>query len=169
MLAQQAHAAELARIDIDRIEKIGSLSDTGKVAMAAGQNAAVLAQVLKTQLQAGMSAEQIHALAALAAAENSIAPLDAMRMAQDSVAQERNYLEGQAERERRQQLDLINLQNAAHAHGLSAQAQLGVAVAQALQPGAATAAPARCKNGHAQRAGHPEDKFCAACGVALQP
>ncbi|MEG1052519.1 MAG: hypothetical protein RSF79_10805 [Janthinobacterium sp.] len=168
LLAQQAHAAELARIDIDRIEKIGSLSDTGKVAMAAGQNAAVLAQVLKTQLQAGMSAEQIHALAALAAAENSVAPLDAMRMAQDSVAQERSYLEGQAERERRQQLDLINLQNAAHAHGLSAQAQLGVAVAQALQPVAA-AAPARCKNGHALRAGHPEDKFCAACGVALQP
>ena len=169
LLAQQAHAAELARIDIDRIEKIGSLSDTGKLAMAAGQNASALAQVLKTQLQAGMSAEQIHALAALAAAENSIAPLDAMRMAQDSVAQERSYLEGQAERERRQQLDLINLQNAAHAHGLSAQAQLGVAVAQALQPGAASAAPVRCKNGHAQRAGHPEDKFCAACGVVLQP
>ena len=169
LLAQQAHAAELARIDIDRIEKIGSLSDTGKLAMAAGQNASALAQVLKTQLQAGMSAEQIHALAALAAAENSIAPLDAMRMAQDSVAQERSYLEGQAERERRQQLDLINLQNAAHAHGLSAQAQLGMAVAQALQPGAVSAAPVRCKNGHAQRAGHPEDKFCAACGVALQP
>ena len=169
LLAQQAHAAELARIDIDRIEKIGSLSDTGKVAMAAGQNAAALAQVLKVQLQAGMSAEQIHALAALAAAENSVAPMEALRMAQDSAAQERSYLEGQAERERRQQLDLINLQNAAHAHGLSAQAQLGVAVAQALQPGAASAAPARCKNGHAQRAGHPEDKFCAACGVALQP
>jgi len=168
LLAQQAHAAELARIDIDRIEKIGSLSDTGKVAMAAGQNAAALAQVLKVQLQAGMSAEQIHALAALAAAENSVAPMEALRMAQDSAAQERSYLEGQAERERRQQLDLINLQNAAHAHGLSAQAQLGVAVAQALQPVAA-AAPARCKNGHALRAGHPEDKFCAACGVALQP
>ena len=169
LLAQQAHAAELARIDIDRIEKIGTLSDTGKVAMAAGQNAAALAQVLRVQLQAGMSAEQIHALAALAAAENSIAPLEAMRMAQDSVAQERGYLEGQAERERRQQLDLINLQNAAHAHGLSAQAQVGVAVAQALQPAFASAAPARCKNGHALRAGHPEDKFCAACGVPLQP
>lgn len=171
LLAQQAHAAALARIDIDRIEKIGSLSDTGKLAMAAGQNASALAQVLKVQLQAGMSAEQIHALAALAAAENSVAPLDALRMAHDSVAQERSYLEGQAERERRQQLDLINLQNAAHAHGLSAQAQLGVAVAQALQPsvGLGAAASLRCKNGHAQRAGHPEDKFCAACGVALQP
>ncbi|MBG6221348.1 MULTISPECIES: hypothetical protein [unclassified Janthinobacterium] len=169
LLAQQAHAAELARIDIERIEKIGSLSDTGKVAMAAGQNAAALAQVLKAQLQAGMSAEQIHALAALAAAENSIAPQDAIRMAHDSVAQERSYLDGQFERERRQQLDLITLHNAAHAHGLSAQVQLGVAVAQALQPGAASAAPLRCKNGHAQRVGHPEDQFCAACGVALQP
>lgn len=166
LVAQQAHAAELARIDIDRIEKIGTLSDTGKVAMAAGPNAAVLAQVLKTQLQAGMSAEQIHALAALAAAENSIAPEQAMRMAQDGVAQERAYLEAQAERERRQQLDLIALQNAAHNHGLSAQAQLGVAVAQAVAGGA----PARCcSNGHALRAGHPEDKFCAACGVAVQP
>jgi len=166
LVAQQAHAAELARIDIDRIEKIGTLSDTGKVAMAAGPNAAVLAQVLKTQLQAGMSAEQIHALAALAAAENSIAPADAMRLAQEGVAQERAYLEAQAERERRQQLDLIALQNAAHSHGLSAQAQLGVAVAQAVAGGA----PARCcSNGHALRAGHPEDKFCAACGVALQP
>ncbi|MNT78815.1 hypothetical protein D3C72_2180870 [compost metagenome] len=117
-----------------------------------------------------MSAEQIHALAALAAAENSIAPLEAMRMAQDSVAQERGYLEGQFDRDRRQQLDLINLQNAAHAHGLSAQAQLGVAVAQALQPQpGGGSAPLRCKNGHAQRAGHPEDKFCAACGAALQP
>lgn len=170
LLAQQAHAAELARIDIDRAEKIGSLSDTGKLAMAAGPNAAALAQVLKVQLQAGMSAEQIHALAALAAAENSIAPLEAMRMAQDSVAQERGYLEGQFDRDRRQQLDLINLQNAAHAHGLSAQAQLGVAVAQALQPQpGGGSAPLRCKNGHAQRAGHPEDKFCAACGAALQP
>ncbi|MGK5027213.1 hypothetical protein [Janthinobacterium sp. RB2R34] len=166
LVAQQAHAAELARIDIDRIEKIGTLSDTGKVAMAAGPNAAVLAQVLKTQLQAGMSAEQIHALAALAAAENSIAPEQAMRMAQDGVAQERAYMEAQAERERRQQLDLIALQNAAHSHGLSAQAQLGVAVAQAV----AGSAPARCcSNGHALRAGHPEDKFCAACGVAVQP
>lgn len=173
LVAQQAHAAELARIDIDRIEKIGTLSDTGKVAMAAGPNAAVLAQVLKTQLQAGMSAEQIHALAALAAAENSVAPVEAMRMAQDSVAQERAYLEAQAERERRQQIELIALQNAAHSHGLSAQAQLGVAVAQAAA-GVAVSIPAtvpvrHCSNGHALRAGHPQDKFCAVCGVALQP
>jgi len=142
LLARQAHAAELARIDIDRIEKIGTLSDTGKVAMAAGPNAGALAQVLKAQLQAGMSAEQIHALAALAAAENSVAPLDAMRMAQESVAQERAYRDrqGQSERERRQ-----------------------------LPEVSAPPKTACCQNGHAQRSDHPEDKFCATCGVALQP
>ncbi|MFZ4874171.1 hypothetical protein ACL9RI_03725 [Janthinobacterium sp. Mn2066] len=140
LLAQQAHAAELARIDIDRIEKIGTLSDTGKLAMAAGPNAGALAQVLKAQLQAGMSAEQIHALAALAAAENSIAPLDAMRMAQDSVAQERAYRDGQAERERRPLQEAVSPQKT----------------------------PC-CQNGHVQRSGHPDDKFCATCGVALQP
>src|SRR5450830_113737 len=140
LLARQAHAAELARIDIDRIEKIGTLSDTGKLAMAAGPNAGALAQVLKAQLQSGMSAEQIHALAALAAAENSIAPLDAMRMAQDSVAQERAYRDGQVERERRPLPDVAAVQNTAC-----------------------------CQNGHAQRAGRPDDKFCATCGVALQP
>lgn len=170
LVAQQAHAAELARIEIDRVEKVGTLSDTGKVALAAGPNATVLAQVLKTQLQAGMSAEQIHALAALAAAENSVAPLDAMRMAQDSATQERVYLQEQAERERRAQLELINLHNAAHGQALAAQAQLGVAVAQAVLPGQAGGAMAgRCANGHLLRIGHPEDKFCAACGVALQP
>ena len=170
LVAQQAHAAELARIEIDRVEKVGTLSDTGKVALAAGPNAAVLAQVLKTQLQAGMSAEQIHALAALAAAENSVAPLDAMRMAQEGASQERAYLQEQAERERRAQLELINLHNAAHGQALAAQAQLGVAVAQAVLPGqAASAMAGRCANGHLLRIGHPEDKFCAACGVALQP
>jgi len=170
LVAQQAHAAELARIEIDRVEKVGTLSDTGKVALAAGPNAAVLAQVLKAQLQAGMSAEQIHALAALAAAENSVAPLDAMRMAQASAAEERSYQQAESERERRAQLELINLQNAAHGQGLAAQAQLGVAVAQAVLPGQAAASMAgRCANGHPLRSGHPEDKFCAACGVALQP
>jgi len=170
LVAQQAHAAELARIEIDRVEKIGTMSDTGKVALAAGPNAAVLAQVLKTQLQAGMSAEQIHALAALAAAENSVAPLEAMRMAQASAAEERSYQQAEGERERRAQLELINLQNAAHGQGLAAQAQLGVAVAQAVLPGqTAGAIAARCVNGHPLRSGHPEDKFCAVCGVALQP
>ncbi|MDC8756556.1 hypothetical protein [Janthinobacterium fluminis] len=168
LIARQAHAAELARIDIERIETIGQLSDTGKVALADAPNAAALAQILKTQVQAGMSAEQIHALAAVAAAENSIAPLDALRMAHERVLEERAHMEAQADKDRRHQLDLINLQNAAHSHALSAQAQLGVGVAQA---GATVhhhhgVTARRCANGHP--AG-PDDKFCATCGAPLQP
>ncbi len=168
LVAQQAHAAELARIAINRIETIGQLSDTGKVALVDAPNAAALAQILKTQVQAGMSAEQIHALAAVAAAENSIAPLDAIRMAHERVLEERAHMEAQADKDRRHQLELINLQNAAHGHALSAQAQLGVGVAQAGAPIHHHHAPAqrRCANGHPAGAA---DKFCATCGAPLQP
>jgi hypothetical protein len=41
LTAQQQHAAELARIDIARLETIGKQSDTGKVALADPANAAV--------------------------------------------------------------------------------------------------------------------------------
>lgn len=168
LVAQQAHAAELARIAIERIGAIGQLSDTGKVALADAPNAAALAQILKTQVQAGMSAEQIHALAAVAAAENSIAPLDAIRMAHERVLEERAHMEAQADKDRRHQLELITLQNAAHGHALSAQAQLGVGVAQAGAPVHHHHAPAqrRCGNGHPAGAA---DKFCATCGAPLQP
>ena len=182
LLARQGHVAELARIDIERIGAIGNLSDTGKVALADAPNAAALAQILKTQVQAGMSAEQIHALAAVAAAEHSIAPLEALRMAHERVLEERAHMEAQADKDRRHQLDLINLQNTAHNHALSAQAQLGVGVAQAgggqhshhpqqiSHPQQHThvhlAPAALCGNGHP--AG-PSDKFCAVCGAPLQP
>lgn len=171
LTAQQAHAANLARIDIARIETIGNLSDTGKVAMADAANAAVLAQLLKTQAHAGMSPEQIAALAGVVAAENSVAPADAMRMAHERVLEERAHMEAQADKDRRHQLDLINLQNAAHNHALSAQMQLGVGVAQA---GASVhhhhaPAPRHCANGHLVRPGHENDKFCAECGVPLMP
>ena len=173
LAAQQAHAANLARIDIARIEAVGGLSDTGKVALADPANAAVLARLLQTQAQAGMSAEQIKALAQVVAAENSIAPADAIRMAHERVLEERAHMEAQADKDRRHQLDLINLQNTAHNHALSAQMQLGVGVAQAGAPvhhhHGAAAAPAvkRCPNGHPPRADHPGDKFCAECGAPL--
>jgi hypothetical protein len=81
-------------------------------------------------------------------------------------------MEAQADKDRRHQLDLINLQNAAHNHALSAQAQLGVGVAQA---GATVhhhhAAPLarHCPNGHAARPGHQNGRFCPECGAALMP
>jgi hypothetical protein len=106
------------------------------------------------------------------AAENSVSPLEAMRMAQQRAAEERAHMEAQADKDRRHQLDLINLQNAAHNHALSAQAQLGVGVAQAGAPvHHHHAAPAvrYCRNGHAARPGHQDDKFCAECGAPLNP
>jgi hypothetical protein len=170
---EQEHVTNLKRIEIERIESIGNLSDTGKVAMADAPNAAVLAQLLKTQAHAGMSPAQIQALAQVAAAENSIAPADAIRMAHERVLEERAHMEAQADKDRRHQLELIALQNAAQNHALSAQMQLGVGVAQAGAPvhhhHAAPAAASTCINGHPRRVGHPEDKFCAECGVPLQP
>jgi hypothetical protein len=178
LAVQQEHAANLARIEIARIESIGGLSDTGKVAMADAANAAVLAQLLKTQVHAGMSPAQIQALAQVAAAENSMAPADAIRMAHERVLEERAHMEAQADKDRRHQLELIALQNAAHNHALSAQMQLGVGVAQAgatvhhhHAPAAAAAAPLPrcCANGHPVRPGHPNDKFCAECGAPILP
>ena len=173
LLAQQAHGADLARIEVERLATIGQLSDTGKVATAAAPNAAALAQILKTQVQASMSAAQIQALAAVIGAENSIAPADAMRLAQERVLEERAHAEAQGDKARRHQLDLIALQNAAQAHALSAQMQLGVGVAQAGAGHGQAAPPAPpirlCSNGHPGRPGHPDDKFCAACGAPLQP
>jgi hypothetical protein len=92
LLAQQSH-------EIARMETINRLSDTAKVATAALPNAQALAQLLGLQIQAGMGAAQIEALAQVV--------------------------------------------------------------------GAAQPAAARCSNGHALRAAHPEDRFCASCGVTL--
>ncbi|MET3133288.1 ribosomal protein L37E [Oxalobacteraceae bacterium GrIS 1.11] len=167
LTARQAHGAALARIEIERIATIGQLSDTGKVALAEAPNALALAQIMRTQVQAGMSAEQIHALAAVAAAENSIAPLDAIRMAHERVLEERAHMEAQADKDRRHQLDLIALQNQAHSHALSAQAQLGVGVAQAGATVHHHHGAACCANGHAARPGHANDKFCAECGAPM--
>ena len=175
LLAQQSH-------EIKRIDTIGRLSDTGKVATAAAPNAEALAQIMKLQIQGGMSAEQIQALAAVIAAENSVTPAEAMRMAQERALLERTQRDAEVDKDRRHQLDLINLQNAANANALTMQSQLGIGVAQAGAPvhhhhapqvaQAAPLAPAQpqyCRNGHPTRAGHPFDKFCAECGVPLQP
>ncbi|SFU51152.1 SPFH domain-containing protein [Pseudoduganella namucuonensis] len=179
LLARQTHAAELARIDIERIGVIGNLSDAGKVAMAAAPNAAALAQVMKEQVRAGMSPEQIRAMAEVASAENSLSPMDAMRMAQERVAEERAHRDAQEQKDKQHQLELLKLQNATHANALSSQMQLGVGVAQGRaqqvpQPQPHSAQPAQpaarhCANGHPVPADRPNAKFCAECGVPLPP
>ncbi|TWI69571.1 hypothetical protein IP91_00641 [Pseudoduganella lurida] len=173
LVAQQNHAAELARIDIERIESIGNLSDTGKVALAPTANAQALAQLLKVQAQSGMSADQLQSLAAVVAAENSVTPLDALRMAQQSVADERAHADTQQDKDRQHQLELLKLQNATHANALAAQMQLGVGVAQAGAPvhhhhTTAQAGPQFCVNGHPVPADRPDARFCAECGVPLR-
>src|SRR5471030_2336935 len=171
--ATQAH-------ELHRIESIGKLSDTGKVATAAAPNAEALTQIMKLQIQGGMSAEQITALAQVVAAEQGVTPAEAARLAHERVLEERGHRDTEMDKDRRHQLDLINLQNASHANAMTSQSQLGIGVAQAGAPvhhhnapaTAPVSAPAPvkyCSNGHPARAGHPFDKFCAECGVPLQP
>lgn len=173
LAAQQNHAAELARIEIERIQAVGTLSDTGKIALADTPNAQALAQLMKTQAHAGMSPEQLQALAGVVAAENSISQLDAMRLAQQTAVDERSRNDAQQDKDRQHQLELLKLQNATHANALAAQMQLGVGVAQAGAPvhhhhAQAQAGPRVCVNGHPVPADRPDAKFCAECGVPLQ-
>jgi hypothetical protein len=132
LLAQQAHGMELARLEVARIETIGNLSDSGKLAMAPGQNAAVLGQWMKEQVRAGMSPEQLRAMAEVVGAEHSVSPLDALRMAQDQVAAERSHRDAQEAKDRQHQLHLLQQQNATHAHALQSQMHLGVGIAQGM-------------------------------------
>ena len=164
LLAQQSH-------EITRIETIGRLSDTGKVATAPAPNAEALTQIMKLQIQGGMTAEQIQALAQVVAAEHGVTPAEAARLAHERVLEERAHRDTEMDKDRRHQLDLLNVQNAASASALTTQSQLGIGVAQAgAGPQAPAPAPAPlryCANGHPTRAGHPLDKFCAQCGVPL--
>jgi hypothetical protein len=164
VFAQQAHAAELARIDITRIEAIGSMADTAKIALAAAPNAAALADYMKTQVHAGMGADQLAALAGVVGATNSVTPQDAARLAQERSQQERALRDADVDKDRRHQLDLLAAQNDVNKAALSTQSQLGVGVAQANRP----VAPVQrlCANGHVAAA---HDKFCAQCGAALPP
>ncbi|HEY1150039.1 MAG TPA: hypothetical protein VGF27_15770 [Pseudoduganella sp.] len=152
MVAQQNHASELARIDIERIEAIGRMSDTAKIALAATPNAEALAQLMRMQAQAQMSPEQLQALAGVVAAENSISPADALRMAQQQVQDERAYRDVQGDKDRQHQLDLLKQHTGSAVHHHHA------ATAAAPQP-------RRCANGHVVSA---EARFCPECGLPLQ-
>jgi len=167
LLAHQSH-------EIRRMEVMGGLSDTAKVATAAVPNAEALSQIMKLQIQGGMTAEQIQALASVVAAEHGVTPAEAARKALELVQEDRVRRDAELDKDRRHQLDLLNIQNTASANALTTQSQLGVGVAQAgaakpMQQPVAAEAPRYCRNGHPTRAGHPYDKFCAECGAPLQP
>ncbi|MDL2355464.1 MAG: hypothetical protein QFF03_09425 [Pseudomonadota bacterium] len=162
--AQLAHVADMARIEIARVETIGALSDTGKVALAQASNAAALADVMKTQVHAQMSPQQLAALSGVVAATNSVTAAEAARMAAEHAQQERARRDLEVDKDRRHQLDLLNLQNDVNKAALASQSQLGVGVAQARAAAPAPAPTRQCANGHVARAG---DRFCAQCGAAL--
>ncbi len=80
---EQEHEVALARLAMERINVIANLSETGKIATVDAPNAMLLADILKLQAQASMSAEQIlasqtgmsehaaHAMSAMASAQNT--------------------------------------------------------------------------------------------------
>jgi hypothetical protein len=155
---QRAHELDLARAGIERAAALGALDDSAKVALVAPANAALLADVMKTRVHAGMSAEQLTALAGVVGAANT----DAWRLAQEQVERERARRDAQEERERRHQLELLGLQNDVNKTALATQAQLGAGLAGSLAGALAGAAKA-CVHADA----HQGDRFCGACGAAL--
>jgi len=158
MIAQQNHASELARIEIERAEAIGGMSDTAKIALAATPNAEALAKFMRMQAQAQMSPEQLQALAGVVAAENSITPADALRMAQQQVQDERAYRDAQGDKDRQHQIGLLKQHTGGAVHYHQTQAP-------AAQVAPAAPAVRRCCNGHAVSA---DARFCPECGAPLQ-
>lgn len=152
--ALQADAMDAERAhELRRMETMGAVDDATKLVLAPGPNAALLADVLKARTQAGMSAEQL-------AAQASVSPQEAMRLAEDHVARERERRDAEQERERRHQLELLALQNDVNKAALATQAQLGtglIAGAAALAQGQA------CRHADAQAG----DRFCGRCGAPL--
>lgn len=142
--------------ELRRMERIGGMDDTSKVVLAPADNAALLADYMKTQVHATMSADQLGAMAGMS-------PMDAARLADERVQQDRSRRELEVDKDRSHQVDLMKLQNDVNKAALASQAQLGVGVAQVR---GAMPAMRACPNGHLA---NPSDRFCAQCGAPLQP
>jgi hypothetical protein len=156
--------------EIRRMETMGRLNDLALAAVAAPSNVEAVTRIMKMQIQGGMSADQIQALAQVVAAEHGVTPAEAARLAYERVVEERTHRDAELDKDRRHQLDLLNIQNAASASALTTQSQLGVGVAQAGAPvhhHHAPTAARRCPHGHVVPPGREQDKFCAECGAPL--
>jgi hypothetical protein len=155
---EAAWQQELRRLaqETERAAALGAMDDSAKLALAPAANAALLAEVMKTRLHAGMSAEQLAALAGVVGAGNSGAA-EALRLAEQRVEQERERREREVDKDRRHQLDLLALQNDVNKAALASQARLGAGLAQAGSAGGA------CSHAHAAAG----DRFCGACGAPL--
>lgn len=121
------HQMTLAKVELDRMNAIANFSETGKIATADPANAAALADILKLQTQASMSAEQIlaaqagqsmhaaQAMTAMAQIQQGMSLEQAMKMLQERLRDEREQRE--AELQRRHQLDLNFAQGLAQGFG----------------------------------------------------
>ncbi|WP_432377355.1 hypothetical protein [Duganella sp. P38] len=140
--------------EIRRMETINRMSDLAIAAVAAPSNVEAVTQIMKLQIQGGMTADQIQALSQVVAAEQGVSPVEAARMAYERVLEERAHRDAEVDKDRRHQVDLI---------GAARQ------VAPASVHVQVTAAGARrCPNGHVVPTGREHDKFCAECGAPLQ-
>jgi hypothetical protein len=75
--------------EIRRMETVNRLSDLAIAAVAAPSNVEAVAQIMKMQIQGGMSPEQIQALAQVVAAEHGVSPLEAAKLAYERLLKER--------------------------------------------------------------------------------
>ena len=132
------------KTEYDSMQALGSMSDTARIALAATPNAALLADYMKTQVHAGMRADQLHALA-------GVSPEMAAMQAQERVREERAHRDAEMDKDRRHQLDLLAMQNDVNKAALASHARAPI---QARS----------CVHGHLVDA---SAKFCAVCGVAL--
>jgi len=138
--------------ELRRMEKMSAVDDATKLAMAPAPNAGVLADYLKTRVHAGMGADQLAALAQVAAAQAGVTPQEAMRMAQDCARTERTQRDAEVDKDRRHQLDLLTIQNDVNKTALNAQAQLAAGLVR------------RCAHGHPALA---HEHSCGVCGAPL--
>ena len=105
---------------------------------------------------AGPQVDHYHQAVAVVVAQT----LEQARAAAQLVRDEQARREHEVDKDRRHQLDLLNLQNDVNKSALASQAQLGVGVGV----GAALAAARQCANRHAASGA---GRFCAQCGAAL--
>ncbi|MFZ6819096.1 SPFH domain-containing protein [Undibacterium sp. Ji22W] len=117
---ERDHQLFLAKAEIERMSAIANFSETGKIATADIGNAAALADIMKLQTQANMSAEQIlatqagqsahaaQAMSAMAQIQQGMSLEQAMKMLQERLNDEREQRE--TDLQRRHQIDLTMAQ-----------------------------------------------------------
>ena len=144
-LEAQAHQQRLARF-----AALDQVSDLAKVALAELPNAALVADILKAQVQSGMSAEQIKAGNLQGQSGEAVA---------QALHEERHMQNARNAEERRHLLDMLQ----ATRSGAGASFVASATLATAQVPVAAQALK-HCLHGHANL---PQAKFCVECGVPL--